>query len=110
MPLNVARCIAELAEAEKHREYPDVMSTTALLTERQTTHGDFSDNAKHGQALREYYRTSPNWAGMNPVHREALDQIAGKLSRILSGQATHDDHWKDVAGYATLALQACDKP
>jgi hypothetical protein len=85
------------------------MSTTALLSTRQTTHGDFSDNARNGQALREYFRSSKHWAQMPEVHREALDQIAGKLSRILSGQSTFDDHWKDISGYATLALQACDK-
>ncbi len=85
------------------------MNTTELLQDRQTTHGDFSDNARNGQFLREYYRSSPRWAEMHPVHREALDMIACKVSRILSGQATHDDHWKDIAGYATLALMACEK-
>jgi hypothetical protein len=85
------------------------LSTTALLSERQTTHGDFSDNARHGQFLRAYFRSSPNWDRMDAVHRESLDMIAGKLSRILSGQATHADHFRDIAGYATLALMACDK-
>ena len=86
------------------------MSTTALLSERQTTHGDFSDNARNGQFLRDFYRSSPNWETMHPVHKEALDMMACKLSRILSGQSSHDDHWKDIAGYATLALMACEKP
>jgi hypothetical protein len=85
------------------------VSTTGLLNERQTTHGDFSDNARHGQVLRDYFRASPNWEHMDEVHRESLDMIACKLSRILSGQSTHDDHWKDIAGYATLALMACEK-
>lgn len=85
------------------------MSTTALLAERQTTHGDFTDNARNGQGLREFFRGSPRWAEMDPIHREALDMIAGKLSRILSGQASYDDHWKDISGYATLALMACRK-
>lgn len=85
------------------------MTTETLLAERQSTHGDFSDNAKHGQYLREYFRSSPTWSQLHPVHREALDQIAGKLSRILSGQATYVDHWRDVAGYATLAQMECDR-
>jgi hypothetical protein len=41
-------------------------------------------------------------------HREALDQFAGKLSRILSGQSMFRDHFLDVAGYASLAAEVCD--
>ena len=84
------------------------MSTEALLNHRQVTHGSFADNARNGQTLREFYRTSPHWESMPAIHREALDMMACKLSRILSGQSTFDDHWKDIAGYATLALEACE--
>lgn len=80
------------------------MSTTALLNERGTTHGKFTDNAKHGQTLREYFRETPGWRQATLVQREALDMMACKLSRILSGQPSHDDHWRDIAGYATLAI------
>ena len=83
------------------------MSTGALLQERQTTHGSFADNARNGQFLRDFYRSQPTWKAMEPVHKEALDMIATKLSRILSGQAGHDDHWADIAGYAALARKAC---
>ena len=85
------------------------MSTAALLDTRGTTHGSFADNARNGQQLRAFFRRSPHWDAMPEVHRESLDMIACKLSRILSGQSTHDDHWRDIAGYATLALDACDK-
>ena len=85
------------------------MNTTALLSARQSTHGDFQDNARNGQMLRDAFRSSPRWAEMPDIHREALDQIAGKLSRILSGQSRFADHWRDLAGYSTLALMACDK-
>lgn len=85
------------------------MSAQELIAERGTTHGSFSDNAKFAQALRSVWRQSPHWSRMPEEHREALDHIAGKLSRILSGQSRHDDHWRDIAGYATLALEACEK-
>jgi hypothetical protein len=39
---------------------------------------------------------------------EALDMIALKLSRILSGQANFKDHWDDIAGYAKLGAEACE--
>lgn len=42
---------------------------------------------------------------MNPVHREALDMMACKISRILSGQSGFEDHWADIEGYARLARE-----
>lgn len=85
------------------------MSTTELLHERQGTHGDFADNARIAQRLRACWRVEPTWQDMPMEQREALDMIAGKISRILSGQATFKDHWADIAGYATLAERACDR-
>ena len=43
--------------------------------------------------------------GIDPVHREALDMIASKIARILSGDATHVDHWVDIGGYAELGAR-----
>jgi hypothetical protein len=85
------------------------VSTEALLETRGTTHGRFEDNAYNGQFLREFFRRSPHWQTMPLVHREALDMMACKLSRILSGQSTFADHWADCSGYADLARKACDK-
>ena len=86
------------------------VNAAALIETRGQTHGSFADNARNGQFLRDYYRQQPSWASMPAVHREALDMIACKLSRILSGQSMHEDHWRDVQGYAALALKACDQP
>ena len=83
------------------------MQTTDLLQTRQSTHGDFHENAIYAQQLRALFRTSPKWPQIHPVQREALDNLATKLSRILSGQAECRQHWEDVAGYAHLALDAC---
>jgi len=76
-----------------------------VLDTRAKTHGKFADNAHNGQALREFYRQSPYWSAMDPVHREALDMMACKISRILSGQASFEDHWLDIEGYARLARE-----
>jgi hypothetical protein len=81
------------------------VSADAVLTERATTHGRFLDNARNGQGLRDLFRQSPHWAEMDPVCREALDMMACKISRILSGQATFADHWLDIEGYARLARE-----
>lgn len=79
----------------------------ALLNERQHTHGDFGRNAEISQQLKREIRGRADWLNLHPVHREALDMIALKLSRILSGKADHKDHWDDIAGYAKLASEAC---
>lgn len=88
-----------------------------LLQEREKTHGSFAFNAAISQALKKLYRT-PHLIGpqiyedsryieLCAVHREALDMIALKLSRILSGQADFRGHWDDIAGYAKLGSEAC---
>lgn len=76
--------------------------TVDLLNERQTTHGSFEQNSRIGQALRDFFRAEPGWQRATWREREALDYIAGKLSRILSGKPDAQ-HWEDIAGYATLA-------
>lgn len=83
------------------------MKTDELLTERGTTHGSFADNAMYSQTLKNVFRAAPGWAEMPNEHKEALDTIALKLSRILSGQSKHADHWADIAGYAELARVVC---
>lgn len=84
------------------------MNVESILDERKKTHGSFEMNAQLSQGLKGVFRY-----GHEPVkvaHREALDMIALKLSRILSGQADFKDHWDDIAGYAKLASQACAAP
>jgi len=84
------------------------MMTQALLDTRQRTHGSFARNALLAQTLRALFRAeAENWEAMPVEHCEALDMIACKLSRILSGQSAHADHFIDIAGYATLAARAC---
>lgn len=77
------------------------LPVSALLSERGRTHGDFETNATISQMLKDAMRTS-SMEYRHPVQREALDMIALKLSRILSGDGTLKDHWDDIAGYATL--------
>ena len=91
-----------------------------LLVERQKTHGSFELNAAISQQLKSMFEApylvdpknntceNAKYKECNAVHREALDMIALKLSRILSGQANFKDHWDDIAGYAKLGSEACD--
>ena len=83
--------------------------TAELLNERHKTHGSFADNARVAQHLRAFWREQPTWASASEQQREALDHIAGKISRILSGQAGFADHWDDIAGYARLVSKEIEQ-
>lgn len=84
-----------------------------LLVEREKTHGSFERNAILSQRLKAtFHENMPGYdtaTTRQTVQLEALDMIALKLSRILSGQSNFKDHWDDIAGYAKLASEACDK-
>ena len=83
------------------------MERDPLLQERKKTHGSFEQNASISQAIKHIYHSKGHYPAENFVYCEALDMIALKLSRILSGQANFKDHWDDIAGYAKLASEAC---
>ena len=78
-----------------------------IVQERQKTHGSFDENATTSQQLKAIFRAQPHYEELCPRHKEALDMIALKISRILSGQAAFQDHWDDIAGYAHLGSEAC---
>lgn len=76
---------------------------TDTLTERNSTHGDYHEQAELSQALQDTMRTGKNWRTLTKVQRDALTMMAVKISRILTGDPNHADSWHDAAGYATLA-------
>lgn len=82
-------------------------ASEALLDQRQDTHGDFSDNARVSQAIKRILRGEPGWELLCDIEREALDMIALKISRILSGKSLERQHWEDVVGYGKLAEKQC---
>lgn len=78
-----------------------------ILTTRQATHGNFEDNARVSQAIKRILRGEVGWDSLTDVEREAMDMIALKFSRILSGKSLELQHWEDVVGYAKLAEKQC---
>ena len=74
----------------------------ALITERGKTHGNWEEQAAMTNAIKRTMRYTPQWDELEPHQVEALDMIATKLGRILTGVSTHYDHWDDMAGYALL--------
>lgn len=99
-----------------------IVDRDPLLAERQTTHGSFSRNAAISQRLKALFAhelvvSNPataetfgrTYRAITDVQAEALDMIALKLSRILSGKCDEVDHWKDIAGYANLVVEDLTK-
>lgn len=79
------------------------MSTEEILEARQRSHGHFEIQAKLTQRLKCVMSCEDgNFVAMADDQREALEMIAGKIGRIISGDPNHSDHWEDIAGYARL--------
>lgn len=82
-----------------------------VISARAETHGDFSDTSRCDQRLKEDMRAwKPAWHKMEPFQRTALDMIAQKIARILTGNPHEPDHWQDIAGYATMVHERLRKP
>ena len=79
-----------------------------ILVEREATHGPFEWNAFVSQKIKEIFRSAPNYRHFSDGHKEALDMIALKLSRLLQNPH-HEDHWLDIAGYANLGLELVER-
>lgn len=83
---------------------PEADATEQLITERGSRYGKFKDGAEIMQELKDVMREVDGWSNLTPSQREALDMIQHKIGRILNGDPTYDDSWKDIAGYATLIV------
>lgn len=81
-----------------------------VLNERGSTHGDFEDNGHIMQGLKTVMRAHVGWNKLAPYQKEALEMIQHKIGRILCGDHTYFDHWRDIAGYAKLVEERCPKP
>lgn len=78
--------------------------TGRLITERGNRYGKFKDGAEIMQSLKDTMRDVDGWNNLTASQKEALDMIQHKIGRILNGDPTYDDSWKDIAGYATLIV------
>ena len=80
-----------------------------LLHERGTTHGDFTYNSITSQKLKDVMNDTDNWKHLEPHKKEALQMIAHKIGRILSGNSSFEDHWVDIIGYSQLVIDRIKK-
>ncbi len=86
-------------------KYPQRDNTKSLITERGARYGKFKDGAEIMRDLKHVMHEVDGWNNLTPSQKEALDMIQHKIGRILNGDPTYDDSWKDIAGYATLIVE-----
>lgn len=84
------------------RPTPNDIDTT--ITQRGERYGKFKDGSVIMQDLKNIMRETPNWEGLTPSQREALEMIQHKIGRILNGDPMYDDNWMDICGYSQLIL------
>jgi len=78
------------------------MNIKDVLNKRQATHGDFYANAMVVQGIMSALADGNNYQDLTDYQLTGLQNIAGKMARIVNGNASEPDHWVDIAGYATL--------
>jgi hypothetical protein len=82
--------------------------TNPAVPNRDRQHGGLESVGIVSQQIKSSMREGVNWGSLSlhPAGREALDMIAHKMARILSGSDPHDfQHWEDIAGYATAFMR-----
>lgn len=74
----------------------------AVLAERAKTHGTFEVNAYIAQQIKAAMHDTPNWPTLSATHKEALEAVASKLARLLTGDPLYLDTVRDIIGYMQL--------
>lgn len=83
------------------------MELREVLNERGKAYGSFEEYARLASAMKEIARSSPSWHKCEPYMKESIDNIIGKLCRILNGDpALNLDSFVDIAGYSQLSADA----
>lgn len=72
------------------------------LKQRDARYGAYVEQARVTQNIKLSMSQSANWKLLAPDQREALEMIAVKVSRILTGDPNFTDSWHDIQGYAKL--------
>ena len=90
-----------IASWRKEAEATDV---DAILDARADQYGSFMQSADVAIKIKGVMHNAiaRNDLHMFPDQLLALDMIAVKISRILTGNPSHVDSWVDIAGYAKL--------
>ena len=77
-----------------------------ILDKRAEQYGTFMRNADIAIKLKQVIHNAMvrEDTQLYPDQLQALDMIATKIGRILTGNPSHIDSWVDIAGYAKLVV------
>lgn len=81
---------------------PLTNSVANTLKSRGKVRGDFAEDARIAQGIKQLFRSGQSWARMNDTQREAADQMAIKLARAVNGDPSDPENWHDIQGYGKL--------
>lgn len=105
-PLNILLGNAYSYHVNATNHHSEVsMDIRDILAQRGQTHGHYPNHAAITQHMKDWFRAQHNWAALSNAQKETLDMIAHKIGRVLAGDPTHVDHYKDISGYAELCVQ-----
>jgi hypothetical protein len=75
----------------------------------EKTNGPFEDTATFSQILKTALRRGKNWDALSNDAKEALEQTATSIARILNGDPLEIGHWNRAADYLKLRAFVIDK-
>ena len=83
---------------------PEANQLEKILDKRAEQYGTFMRNADITIKLKQVIHNAMvrEDTQLYPDQLQALDMIAAKIGRILTGNPSHLDSWVDIAGYAKL--------
>ena len=84
-----------------------------ILAGRGVDYGDFADNSQIAVRIKEACwpaaLENPRFQCLGysdkAVVLNAIDMIAAKISRLVTGRPLHGDSWQDISGYAELVVR-----
>jgi hypothetical protein len=80
----------------------------ALTDSRKKSHGDYRKVAHIATSTENIWRNGTNWDNLSASQQLTLQMFAHKAARILEGDPTDPDHWRDLAGYGMLEARIID--
>lgn len=91
-----------------------------VLKQRGSRYGDWKDQSTISIGLKNTLRYAwsddllslsvrPGWARMEPYQQNALEMMCEKMARVVNGDPTYLDNYRDIMGYCQLVIDRLTK-